>query len=120
MFNRATHPPRGAPLHAHHVKMWQSLLGGKHFIRNIMFGGLGLELIILGTLSLYLSVLLHAQHYSMLTNFGSVSTAYLIFEVYVVLHSSPEVLAQFPILCMYLMGSNWSSAYRSASRGKLL
>ena len=35
-------------------------------------------------------------------------------------HSSPEVSAQFPILCMYLMGSNWSSAYRSASRGKLL
>ena len=41
-------------------------------------------------------------------------------EMYVVPHSSPEVPAQFPILCMYLMGSNWSSAYRSASRGKLL
>ena len=41
-------------------------------------------------------------------------------EVYAVPHSSPEVSAQFPILCMYLMGSNWSSAYRSASRGKLL
>ena len=42
------------------------------------------------------------------------------YEVYAVPHSSPEVSAQFPILCMYLMGSNWSSAYRSASRGKLL
>ena len=40
--------------------------------------------------------------------------------MYAVPHSSPEVSAQFPILCMYLMGSNWSSAYRSASRGKLL
>ena len=40
--------------------------------------------------------------------------------MYAVPHSSPEVSAQFPILCMYLMVSNWSSAYRSASRGKLL
>ena len=43
-----------------------------------------------------------------------------LYEVYAVPHSSPEVSAQFPILCMYLMGSNWSSAYRSASRGKFL
>ena len=36
--------------------------------------------------------------------------------------SSPEVPAQLPILCVYLMGSNGSSAYQchSASRGKLL
>ena len=33
-------------------------------------------------------------------------------EVFVVPHSSPEVPAQFPILCVYLMGSNWSSAYQ--------
>ena len=44
----------------------------------------------------------------------------LCYEVFVVPHSSPEIPAQFPILCMYLMGSNWSSAYRSASRGNLL
>ena len=42
------------------------------------------------------------------------------YGVYAVPHSSPEVSAQFPILCMYLMGSNWSSAYRSASRGKFV
>ena len=39
---------------------------------------------------------------------------------YAVPHSSPEVSAQFPIRCMYLMGSNWSSACRSASRGIFL
>ena len=45
-----------------------------------------------------------------------------IYKVYdiVVPHSSSEVPAQFPMLCLYLMGSNGSSAYHSASRGTFL
>ena len=39
---------------------------------------------------------------------------------YMVPHSSPEVPAQSPTLCVYLMGTNGSSAYRTASQVKLL
>ena len=64
---------------------------------------------------------MHAINYASYDALCTPALVWLImFEVYAVPHSSPEVSAQFPILCMYLMGSNWSSAYRSASRGKLL
>ena len=47
-------------------------------------------------------------------------TLIFIYEVDTLPHSSPELPAQVPMLCMYLMRSNGFSACRSASQGKLL
>ena len=39
------------------------------------------------------------------------SHSYFVYEVFMLPHSSPEIPVHFPILCMYLMVPNWSSAY---------